>query len=670
MKRTHGEMRANSQESEATNPNEGSKSSSNNIKAHQPKISRKIRACQECQSRKIKCGIEPGDSVCVRCRRLNLHCVVNKSLQTLLEDESEWKTSIENKTNQLQSAVAEILRTMNMPNMESLTPKSIAGHGSPAGSSTEHHLSQSHPHSRNPSPRLRQLPRTMSMARETSPDHSLVDEPEGDSIAAPMASLFQVTKLKNLKSNLKTTSAVEAQKVIRNDFISQGKVSLQDAEELFLQFTTSLNQYLWGGIALVHDNLTSVRESSSLLAASILAVTALHVPGKEHVFDGAYIEFLALVSESMFDHTHNLDDVRAFAIGAFWLSDVSWKLSGHAIRIATELNLHQSFAKAVRGQVEHIERARLWYLLYVCDHHFSIAYGRPPVIQEDLGISCHENFLQVPGITQSDWRLHSQVAVFRIMSRMYLHFGPDGDKALSEADFNAARAFNNDLDTWRTKWEPRLAPNKYVASYPARGVILHWHFAKLQLNSLALRGLSPRQAHLISDQRRNFANIAVASAVGLLNFIVEDPSIRNSILGVPLYLHTMITYASVFLLKVYLRWRTARLNLDLPMFVTIIERVVQILGSVKGSQRHLSVHIAKGLTGMVAKTQRLERSAVEHHSGVTDVNNNAVFDAANQEEWSAVDNGSDVMFGDMGVYSMDQEYFPPVFFDMGQQIPV
>jgi len=110
-----------------------------------------------------------------------------------------------------------------------------------------------------------------------------------------------------------------------------------------------------------------------------------------------------------------------------------------------------------------VERARLWYLLYVCDHHFSIAYGRPPVIQEDLGISCHENFLQVPGITQSDWRLQSQVAVFRIMSRMCLHFGPDGDKALSEADFDAARAFNNDLDTWRTKWEPRLGIYSFVA---------------------------------------------------------------------------------------------------------------------------------------------------------------------------------------------------------------
>lgn len=191
------------------------------------------------------------------------------------------------------------------------------------------------------------------------------------------------------------------------------------------------------------------------------------------------------------------------------------------------------------------------------------------------------------------------------------------------------------------------------------------------MNSLALRGLSPRQGHLISDQRRNFANIAVANAIGLLNFVAEDPSMRNSLLGVPLYLHTMITYASVFLLKVHLRWKPARLNLDISMFINLIERISQILGAVNGSERHLAYPISKGLTSMIAKIQRLERTAMEQLPSVNDMNNSALFDAANQDEWAAVDSGSDVMFGDMGVYGMDQEYFPPVFFDMvAQQMPV
>jgi hypothetical protein len=215
------------------------------------------------------------------------------------------------------------------------------------------------------------------------------------------------------------------------------------------------------------------------------------------------------------------------------------------------------------------------------------------------------------------------------------------------------------------------APNKHVSSYPSRGVILHWHFAKLQLNALALRGLSPRQGHLISDQRRNFANIAVANAIGLLNFVAEEPSVRNALIGVPLYLHTMITYAAVFLLKVHLRWKPARLSLDLSVTVSLIERAAQILGHVNANERHLAFHISRGLNSMLTKLQRLDRPALEQLPRVTDMNNVAIFEAANQDEWGAVDSGSDVMFGDMGVYGMDQEYFPPVFFDMvTQQMPV
>jgi len=375
---------------------------------------------------------------------------------------------MENKTQQLQQAVSQILRQMNLPDLGTITPASA----SPLQPSTEQTTQAKYVSEQ--SPPLRQPPR-MDMTREASPESGGQAQADEDVlVATPMASLFEVTKLRNLRSNVQTRANQRSRTALQEDFVSQGRVSLADAEDLFGRFCVSLNQYLWGGIALLHDNLTAVRESSSLLLAAILAVTALHVPGKEQIFDVAYAEFLALVSESMFDRYHNLDDLRAFCIGAFWLSDVScmiskallWfryfayavlgKLSGHAVRIATELNLHQSFSKAIRGHGDHIERARLWYFLYVCDHHFSIAYGRPPVIHEDATISCHETFLQVRGITQADWRLHSQIAIFRILSRIYLNFGSDSEKPLSEDDFDAIRGFNADLDAWRTKWEPRL----------------------------------------------------------------------------------------------------------------------------------------------------------------------------------------------------------------------
>lgn len=56
---------------------------------HIPKISRKIKACSECKRHKVKCDMKAGESTCHRCRRMGLDCVVNKSLQTLLDDEAE-----------------------------------------------------------------------------------------------------------------------------------------------------------------------------------------------------------------------------------------------------------------------------------------------------------------------------------------------------------------------------------------------------------------------------------------------------------------------------------------------------------------------------------------------------------------------------------------------------
>lgn len=165
----------------------------------------------------------------------------------------------------------------------------------------------------------------MAMTRENSqePTQSRASD---TLVTDPMGALYEVTKLRNLRSNkLHGHDYFHAARstIVEDDFISKGKVSEADAEELFRTFSTSLNHYLWGGIALVHESLASVRRSSSLLLAAIFTVTALHVPGKERVFDICYAEFTALVCDSMFDRYHTLDGIRALCIGAFWLSDVS-----------------------------------------------------------------------------------------------------------------------------------------------------------------------------------------------------------------------------------------------------------------------------------------------------------------------------------------------------------
>jgi hypothetical protein len=289
------------------------------------------------------------------------------------------------------------------------------------------------------------------MTRENSQEPG---NSETELVSAPMRSLFEVTKLRNLRSDLPSSQTPKINQM-EEDFISRGVVPLEEAETLFTLFTSTLNQFLWGGIVLVHSDLTSVRRSSSLLSAAILSVAALHVPNHNEMFEACYTEFITIVSASTLNRFHTLDEIRGLCVGAFWLSDLSWKLSGHAVRIATEMSLHQSMARMLRGKTDQYEKAQLWYLLYVCDHHFSIAYGRPPVVHESPANTNYDAFLRCAQAKDGDVRLVAQVALFVILARAYHSFGSDGEQPLVEDDFAIMRSYNVDLEQWRIIWQPR-----------------------------------------------------------------------------------------------------------------------------------------------------------------------------------------------------------------------
>lgn len=395
---------------------------------------------------------------------------MNKSLQTLLDGENEWKKNIEAQMQSLQAALSEVQRALNMPRPMPTQLPNVQQNDFPSGGqvSTMQPVPQTHPDSSVPI-------RPTGMTRENSVEAEAQEADDQAMVNAPMASLFEVTKLRNVRSEPWARIHRPSSRTQKPDFISQGKFDLQEAERLFARFRETLNAYLWGGIALLHDSLEGARASSSLLTAAILAVTSLHAQDDGRAFDICYPIFLELVSQAMFDRYHTLDDVRGLCIGAFYLSDLSWKLSGLAVRIATELNVHQFCAMALRDRPEYVEEARLWYFLYVCDHHFSIAYGRPPVISENSTLSCHEDFLRLPGITMSDHRLHSQVGVFIILSRIYHVFGPDRSRMIANDEFEILRRFDIDLARWRDQWKPRLGKTSFSFRQPLLHPLTRMH---------------------------------------------------------------------------------------------------------------------------------------------------------------------------------------------------
>ena len=594
-------------------------------------IKSKSRACSECKKHKIKCQIDTGLQKCRRCLRQDLNCVTDNTLQKFVDGDAKWKESAKLQTSRLEAAVSGVLRHLSLPALDSYGTDFVGSNGTAQSPNVgpNGHAAQAI------SSRYGTLDiPSIDVTREASQEPNFE---ESSVVSAPTEALYEVTRLRNLRGN-RIGDRRPKSNLLETDLVSRGVLSLDEATSLFESFHRTMNQLLWGGIILKHSTLESVRRSSSLLLAAILTVASIHIANDGEALEKCHDEYVSLVSRSVLKRSYSLDDIRALCVGAFWLPDLSWQLSGHAVRLATGIGLHHSLQKMAKGDPSYHERAQLWFLLYVCDHQFATMYGRPPTVHEDAAITGYETFLQHPTTTPGDVRLMAQVALFIIYTHIYHCFGASNDQPIVEDDFPEIRRYNLELDRWRTIWQPRSADSQYVHTYPSKGVILHYYFAKFQLNSLALRAISPETSSPLSTARKESANIAISSAMSTLAFILDEADVRNNIIGIPLFTHTMLAFSAVFLLKVTLKWsaggggtsnplvraasktssssssaaaRTTGIYINVDAVEDLVERVISLLHDAVANEKHLTRHIARGLSKLLASFRTAMRGELQ-----------------------------------------------------------
>ena len=306
---------------------------------------------------------------------------------------------------------------------------------------------------------------------DMSPKLSTADE----SLAQiPIESLYELTGLRSLRSAVVGSDPnVEqsAKPLLIDDFITKGVIQLQDAERLVSFYITKLDPYIYG-LGSKYGDLQHLRRVSPVLTACICAVSALHEPDNNKLYEVCNREFRHLIANTMFNRHLSVEYLRALCIGSYWLSDVSWTLSGMAVRGAGHFNLHKYYYKAINrsdistpatspsdqqdGLVS-MDRTRLWYLLYICDQHLSILYNRAPMIREEETILGWKAYLESSNSTDSDTRISSQVALLVIMSQIRDLFGTDTSQPIPKAFASHILSFSQQLDRWLAQWSTALS---------------------------------------------------------------------------------------------------------------------------------------------------------------------------------------------------------------------
>ncbi|KAM6527363.1 hypothetical protein FSOLCH5_003432 [Fusarium solani] len=162
-------------------------------------------------------------------------------------------------------------------------------------------------------------------------------------------------------------------------------------------------------------------------------------------------------------------------VASYWLSDISWMLSGYAIRRAAELrNSYRQAIKACRQEAA--DYARLWSI-------------------QEL-------------------------------------FGDHKDEAIPREHISHISHFRRQLDQWYDQWTKEL-PEYWpqLGSFPLKGTTLHYNFAQIHLYSHIFRGLSgddPIPAYFF-----DYALNAIAAATAVVELIIADPDVAKGIAGMP-----------------------------------------------------------------------------------------------------------------------------------------
>ncbi|KAJ5514370.1 transcriptional regulator family: Fungal Specific TF [Penicillium fimorum] len=558
-----------------------------------PDITRKITACVACRKQKVKCHMREGQMPCSRCKKRGLPCNVNRSLQTLLEDDVTWKGAVVQKMRRLEEAVAKIAAKVDMPELQAVqavqgAPEIQDGSSSPPVEAISEEVT-------------REETSTSSQSSQPKENHEppqtweVIMDPRGGPASIPASCVSESGKT-GLSNKLSTAR--------RLDLISTGLISLRQAVVLFETYHLRLDHFLYR-ILGDHVSLDSVRVASPLLTAAVCTVAALHSQSLGHLFEVCYSEYKNLVTAQTFSRRVNEDDIRGLCVGAFWLHEISWALIGNAVRVASDINLHSGIYKALKGDRDGYLQARLYYLVYVCDHHFSIAYGRPPMSREGFIIESASRILETTHATEDDARLISQVKEWSILGRVFDTFGVDVDTPLAPQTLPQLRRCSISLDTWFADWNESFKANQNVGNYPQKGVGFHFHFAKLYLCSHAFRGVPVSETpQYISPELEDIANTGVLSAMSILQMIVCDAEFRSFLNGLPLYFDTMVAFAVVFLLKVATKY-AFMIRIDTGKIISLVTETVAALRDVTRHmhKHHLLVVISEGLERLLSICQ-------------------------------------------------------------------
>ncbi|KAJ0414475.1 hypothetical protein BJY00DRAFT_24561 [Aspergillus carlsbadensis] len=200
-----------------------------------PGQGRKSKACHECRKLKIRCELPSGSRKCRYCQRRNLDCVINHTVTTQLHDGELRGSLASSQGSQKIDAMRQEIQAMKA-SLDALLARCPLQQGNLSALPVPGQHQEADALVRSVAlPSADDDNTQMAMTRENSLEPAVnSDGNEPVTLDEPMGSLYEVTRLRNIRSNkAKTASPSPGTNGARKDFISRGVIAEAEAEELY-----------------------------------------------------------------------------------------------------------------------------------------------------------------------------------------------------------------------------------------------------------------------------------------------------------------------------------------------------------------------------------------------------------------------------------------------------
>ncbi|KAF8198312.1 hypothetical protein K438DRAFT_1584084 [Mycena galopus ATCC 62051] len=409
------------------------------------------------------------------------------------------------------------------------------------------------------------------------------------------------------------------------EILIHGLVVPEDVEKLFEIFYTRVNPFIALLDPVLHTPASTFARCPFLFTV-VCAVASRYYPEKSEIYPIAMHFAKHSAANALIDGWKSVELCQAYILLSIypvparkWEEDRSWLYTGLAIRIATDLNLHQvPNTKAAKGnekqERELLNRTRVWMICFNLDRSSATQYGKPPSIRADYVMrhGSDDWYKKSPYNSVYDIHMCAYTALLLVVAGFHdeIFSDPTSASGLNKhVDFRAVTiAHDAKLAAFSEEWGKRFAtesdPNDRKSVLRCKLLPFLTAYSRLVMFSFGFqqayqRGLKPTD-HIFFIKCLESAKTVLRS---MLDGLVPAGFMRYSPDGHFIF----VAFASAFLLKL-LRPEFSHLmpKEEENQVYDLIGRLIQTLSSpdIAIDDRHTPKLYARFLAGLLSRHRR------------------------------------------------------------------